>query len=59
MDERPDVEAHRPPPRCVECGQVWVEISERGWQTHLLGREPVEAVFFCPACAAREFGDRG
>jgi hypothetical protein len=43
---------------CTECGQKsWG--SERGWQGHLVDLDDDaedEVAFFCPVCAAREFG---
>jgi hypothetical protein len=45
---------------CVEC-RLPADSHARGWQAHLVARdddeEEDEVVFFCPACAAREFGD--
>jgi hypothetical protein len=45
---------------CVECRRR-ADSEARGWQAHLVERddeeEEDEVVFFCPACAAREFGD--
>lgn len=47
---------------CSECGRRADTDAARGWQGHLVeddeddGTE--EVVFFCPLCAAREFGDR-
>jgi hypothetical protein len=45
---------------CVECGRA-ADPDARGWQAHLVARdddeEEEEVVFFCPRCAAREFGD--
>jgi hypothetical protein len=44
---------------CVECRRR-PEAEARGWQAHLVPRdddeEEDEIVFFCPACAEREFG---
>jgi ribosomal protein L44E len=42
--------------RCDECGRA--DRGERGWRAHLT-REPREVALFCPACAAREFGEVG
>jgi hypothetical protein len=47
---------------CVECGCKSGD-AERGWQGHLVERDDdgksdeQEVVFFCPDCAAREFGE--
>jgi hypothetical protein len=43
---------------CVECGCSDCG-SEHGWQGHLVDLDDdgaEEVVFFCPRCAAREFG---
>jgi hypothetical protein len=43
---------------CVECNSEAAE-GERGWEGHLVDLDDDgedEVVFFCPACAAREFG---
>ena len=46
---------------CVECESA-SSLSWRGWQAHRvdnpLSGEPPALAFFCPACAAREFGSR-
>jgi hypothetical protein len=44
----------RPPLRCDECGSRFR--GERGWRAYLT-REPRGVAVFCPACAAREFGE--
>ena len=45
---------------CVECRRR-ADPQARGWQAHLVGsdadEDEDEVVYFCPACAAREFGD--
>ena len=44
---------------CVECGRR-SDPEARGWQAHLVEAddgESDEVIFFCPTCAAREFGD--
>jgi hypothetical protein len=48
--------------KCVECGREQAD-DERGWRSYLTvddadDEEPVEAVVYCPDCAAREFGRR-
>lgn len=45
---------------CEECGRVSPE-NERGWTAYLTTDEdePAEAVVYCPACAANEFGLSG
>jgi hypothetical protein len=43
---------------CAECGRVTAEAG-RGWQGHLVDVDDDgadEVLFFCPRCAAREFG---
>jgi hypothetical protein len=45
-------------PRCVECGDAWLPADEDRWQarwTDDVGPDE-KLVFFCPACAEREFG---
>jgi len=44
----------KPPLVCDECGGAYR--GERGWRAYLT-REPREVAVFCPACAAREFGE--
>jgi Zn finger protein HypA/HybF involved in hydrogenase expression len=39
---------------CEECRRPWLE-GERGWEAHRVDLE--EVAFYCPECAAREFGD--
>ena len=46
-------------PVCVECGRR-ADREARGWQGHIVDADDdgdAEVVFFCPRCAAREFGD--
>jgi hypothetical protein len=47
---------------CVECRRR-ADPQARGWQAHLVESDADddedELVFFCPACAAREFGELG
>jgi hypothetical protein len=52
----PDATTPKPPLRCDECGSP--DRGERGWRAYLT-REPREVAVFCPACAAREFGEVG
>jgi len=40
---------------CIECARQWQVSSER-WRVYLTDDDPPEAVAYCPACAAREFG---
>jgi ribosomal protein L44E len=49
-----DAERAKPLLRCDECGSP--DRGERGWRAYLT-REPREVAVFCPACAAREFGE--
>jgi hypothetical protein len=44
-------------PTCAECEAVWLPADEGRWQAWLTDDEPAELVFYCPACAEREFGD--
>jgi len=43
---------------CVECGREQPP-GERGWRAYLTDEEdePAYAVTYCPACAAKEFGE--
>jgi hypothetical protein len=44
---------------CVECGGR-ADPDARGWQGHLVEDDDDErddVIFFCPGCAAREFGE--
>lgn len=41
--------------RCVECGATSPPEDSTGWQAHLT--IDGELAVYCPACAAREFGD--
>jgi hypothetical protein len=46
---------------CAECGRE-DDDRERAWQGHLVDLDDDgadEVVFFCPDCAAREFGVEG
>ena len=45
-------------PRCAECEGHWLPADEERWQAWLTDDEPAELVFYCPACAEREFGER-
>jgi len=43
---------------CTECGRFGA-VAEHGWEGHLVDLDDDgedEVAFFCPACAAREFG---
>jgi len=46
---------------CSECGHH-ADRDARGWQGHIVEADEdddtEEVVFFCPLCAAREFGKR-
>lgn len=45
--------------QCVECGEI-AQGAALGWKAYLGGGFeglPLEVAAFCPACAAREFGD--
>ena len=41
--------------RCLECGRLWVEPSER-WRTYLSSEDQPRPLTYCPHCARREFG---
>jgi hypothetical protein len=42
-------------PRWAECEAAWLPADEERWQAWLADDEPPELVFYCPACAEREF----
>ena len=44
-------------PTCPECGASWLPADETRWQAWLTDDEPPEPVFYCPACAERDFRD--
>jgi hypothetical protein len=47
--------------RCIECDAV-AGASAEPWKAYVAGGrdgEPLEVLVYCPACAAREFGDNG
>jgi hypothetical protein len=44
-------------PECAECDARWLPTNEERWAAYLTDDEPAEIVFYCRACAAREFGD--
>jgi hypothetical protein len=44
-------------PSCVECDARWLPADEERWAAHLTDDEPADVVFWCPACAVREFGN--
>ena len=54
MPDTDDTRTPKPPLRCDECGSPYG--GERGWRAYLT-REPRGVAVFCPACAAREFGE--
>ena len=39
---------------CQECRRPWLDPCER-WRMYLDADEPLQAVPYCPECAAREF----
>ena len=43
-------------PGCAECEAHWLPADLERWQVWLTDDEPAELVFYCPACAEREFG---
>jgi hypothetical protein len=43
-------------PECAECAQRWLPADAERWAAYLTDDEPPELVFYCPACAEREFG---
>ena len=43
-------------PQCAERGEVWLPADEERWQAHWIDDGPEEKlVFYCPACAEREW----
>jgi len=44
-------------PSRAECDARWLPADEERWSAYLTDDEPAEVVFYCPACAEREFGD--
>jgi hypothetical protein len=40
---------------CAECVAVWLPEDEDRWAAYLTDDQPAEIVFYCPACAEREF----
>jgi hypothetical protein len=42
---------------CAECDAVSLPADEERWSAYLTDDEPAQLVFYCPACAEREFGD--
>lgn len=55
MTDRSEPRTLIEPLRCLECGRVWLELSER-WRTYLSRESPPEPLTYCPECALREFG---
>jgi hypothetical protein len=42
---------------CAECLEVWLPDDEERWQAHWIDDGPGDRlVFYCAACAEREFG---
>jgi hypothetical protein len=41
-------------PQCAECLKVWLPQDADRWRAHLDTED--ELVFYCPACAKKEFG---
>jgi hypothetical protein len=42
-------------PPCAECGSTWEQAEEERWSAYHTDDEPAEVVFYCAACAIREF----
>ena len=43
-------------PQCEECGRFCLRPDLEPWKAFLTAAEPPEIIFYCSACAAREFG---
>ena len=45
-------------PQCEECGRVWLPDERERWRALWTDHGPDEKlVFYCTACAKREFGE--
>ena len=46
-------------PRCTECEAAWLPADDQRWRAYHGGDDLDELaqIFYCPACAEREFGD--
>jgi hypothetical protein len=42
-------------PTCVECGASWLPADQERWRAFHTDDEPPKLVFYCAACADREF----
>jgi hypothetical protein len=59
IPHRVSAEQVAPIPRCAECEAHWLPAVEERWRPCLGSYnldEPPDLVFYCPACADREFG---
>jgi hypothetical protein len=43
-------------PTCEECEATWLSADDEPWSAYHTDNEPPEVAFYCPECAAREFG---
>lgn len=45
-------------PKCIECGESWLRWDTDRWQAYWIDDGPEDKLlFYCVACAKREFGD--
>ena len=55
MQQEPAGRTISPPPlRCLECGRLWIEATER-WRIYLSNEDSQQMLTYCPDCAGREF----
>jgi hypothetical protein len=43
-------------PTCEECGAAWLPTDDEPWSAYHADNKRPQVVFYCPECAAREFG---
>lgn len=47
-------------PKCAGCDEIWLPWDTDRWRAYIAGADldhPGEVFFYCPGCAAREYGD--
>ncbi len=54
MDDHPLPELALDLLRCIECRDAWIDGADR-WRAYLTEDPKPELVFYCSACASREF----